>query len=568
MCGIIGFCGKPGAKPDPLKIRLLGMHNRSRGMDSIGIYFNGNTKYGVGKSDKGDFSLFSSDYKFDIKGRLKYGNTLLLHNRAASKGAVNVENAHPFLYDDKDGSLEMVLMHNGTIKDEYDLRKEVDVDYSKYDVDSELFGIVLHRDRGDYSILEKYKGSAALAWTWLDEPNTVYLWKGASFPEEDNRELTTERPLYYYYDSKDKGIYFCSYKHSLSIVSNFEEEIKPVPMNTVVKIQNGEIVEETKINREFVNKDDYATGGWHSRIHEGYTMKTKATNYNNSYANSNYSGKNRTAATNAYNNYSNKNTPAENIDVPNPKNSVPKDRVYYFFGKVYINDKPLNGVVRIDNDYKITDDESVKEQYYYNGVRVNSAKDIEDMENNNYNTYVAVHPDFLYKGNSRYWFKNKVFINGGTIVPDYSPYKYTFEDDVVIKYCENPDYYEVVDADDSEIEKDNDVFEAVLTAQQAFDLFTDFENFLEELYGVVVEPACEFISTVYSEFGGIRGFTEDFNTNTMDSLGLGAIAMESYQIANIIAYCYWDGELRKEIYEKIEDYLSGTTANKQNQEND
>jgi len=146
-------------------------------------------------------------------------------------------------------------MMNGTLDDLY----HVDAPHKKYGKtytydmnDSKMLGEIIFENGFKY--LEEYKGGAALAFYWANEPNTLWLWKGATL---HGSVMTEERPLSYYYDKKDKGIYFSSLSEHLAVIAE-GAEIMDVPVNTLLKFHNGEIVESIEVTRK-VSKYTYQT---------------------------------------------------------------------------------------------------------------------------------------------------------------------------------------------------------------------------------------------------------------------------------------------------------------------
>jgi hypothetical protein len=101
---------------------------------------------------------------------------ILAHARAATQGAINAQNAHPFHCG------HIVGMHNGTVKEEFEGRE-------KYDTDSEaIFQFMgIHGEEATIKMLRDFKfGRAAYALTWLNLKDNTF-----------NVIRNTERPLSY-----------------------------------------------------------------------------------------------------------------------------------------------------------------------------------------------------------------------------------------------------------------------------------------------------------------------------------------------------------------------------------
>lgn len=115
----------------------------------------------------------------------QHSRGLLGHNRAATRGKVNADNAHPFEFDNIMG------MHNGTLTERWKLD-----DYKDFDVDSENLFYHLQK-HGLQDTLNKCKGAYALVWHDSND-STVNLYRNK------------ERPLAYAYSKDRKTLYWAS----------------------------------------------------------------------------------------------------------------------------------------------------------------------------------------------------------------------------------------------------------------------------------------------------------------------------------------------------------------------
>lgn len=240
-CGIFGANLKPNAskKSALAKFKILGLYNIPRGRDSSGIFINGEIK----KSIK-EFDDFIQEEILPLNFK---GNTILGHNRAGSQGyKKTIDEAHPFLINDS-----LVFTHNGTIRNVSNFCKKYELKESDFNVDSKVLGTLLFTEGTD--VLSVYKGAAALAYTYTDDPDTLYLFHGKT-RETKNGILTEERPLYCL-ETRD-GVFYSSLEDSLKAIREFEtDEIYNLEYNTVFKIKNGEFLmdEAVKIDREDAN---------------------------------------------------------------------------------------------------------------------------------------------------------------------------------------------------------------------------------------------------------------------------------------------------------------------------
>lgn len=265
-CGIFGANLKPGAnkKSALAKFKILGLYNISRGRDSSGVFINGEIK----KNTK-EFDNFIEEETLIPNFK---GNSILGHNRAGSAGyKKTVDEAHPFLINES-----LIFTHNGTIRNVANLCKKYELKENDFNVDSKVLGTLLFTEGTD--ILSVYKGAAALAYTYLHEPDTLYLFHGKT-REFKNGILQEERPLYCL-ETKD-GVFYSSLEDSLKAIREFDtDEIYNLEYNTVFKIRNGEFLmdEAVKIDREDANVSFYYvepeydyTGFGHNVVHNSHS---------------------------------------------------------------------------------------------------------------------------------------------------------------------------------------------------------------------------------------------------------------------------------------------------------
>lgn len=261
-CGIFGFSLKPNAdiKAALYRFKILGMYNIIRGRDATGVFVNGEII-----KDTEEFDDFIEENIFLPEVA---NNVVLGHTRSGSVGfKKTIDEAHPFLINES-----LVFTHNGSISNMGELCKKYKVDEKEFNVDSKLLGTLLYTEGHD--VLNHYRGYAALAYTYLNEPNTLYLFHGTS-KNYKTSPLFEERPLYYLETSE--GIFYSSIKDSLkAIKENKEDEIGDLNHNVIFKIRDGEflIEDSVKIDREEANVTVYHTP---SVIHNDFRNRS----YNN-----------------------------------------------------------------------------------------------------------------------------------------------------------------------------------------------------------------------------------------------------------------------------------------------
>lgn len=274
QCGIYGFSGKAKLNRTDLrlalaKFKILGIYNETRGKDSCGVLVNNKVAKGTGP--KKLFTDFIEDTIFDVSIRYR---VMIGHNRSASVGfQANEKNQHPFLIED-----DLLLTHNGTIKETYKFCEKYQLPFMKLDVDSEMLAMALYKNGTD--VLNSYKGGAALAYTFKSRPNSLYLYHGASKTTKNGKEVE-ERPLFYM-ETKE-GIYYSSLAEALNAIRETDEE-EPYMLahNTVTEIIDGEFTyQDVQIDRgdsnvepekEYPRKGGFGnySGGFNNYHHTGY----------------------------------------------------------------------------------------------------------------------------------------------------------------------------------------------------------------------------------------------------------------------------------------------------------
>jgi len=164
MCGIITASGSIPFSVD--KLNLLFAYNESRGKDSVGFY---NEKDDIPFEKRLYKKMGRASSELIPNHRWKETNLFLGHVRAATKGIVNIENCHPFLFDNIIGCHNGTLNNWGILKKEYYLSEEVDMD-------SKVFFDYLNT-YDDYKILEEFDGAANVLWVDKRQPKKLFVFK-------------------------------------------------------------------------------------------------------------------------------------------------------------------------------------------------------------------------------------------------------------------------------------------------------------------------------------------------------------------------------------------------------
>ena len=243
-CGLIGFVPNKKNTANLDWIKLIMTYNAHRGTDSCGLFMNDELVKGIG--NKADIRNFMAKTKIEYDPKCK-NRLILAHSRKSTYGSHTEENAHPFFFEHEGRSI--IFAHNGTITNALELANKHNVDVAGLMVDSQkLAKIILEKG---YSVLNEYKGSAALMFTYSDEPGVMYVFKGASKDKQYDVEASEERPLFYI--ENNDGMYLSSMREPLDAASNQDLVVYTVPENLVCKIINNQLFEVEKINRENAN---------------------------------------------------------------------------------------------------------------------------------------------------------------------------------------------------------------------------------------------------------------------------------------------------------------------------
>ena len=263
-CGIFGMATNKPENLDVNGVHILGIYNIERGKMSCGLTWDGDIQHGLG------FDKLYTDFIVDREIKPKTIPIMFGHTRQPSYGAtVTADNAHPFGFgSNKDKtSYGMIFCHNGTLKNHKELAKKYDISLTEdvvkinnigtsYEstrdkIDSEILGEILYKTK-KFHVLSEYVGTAALAWTWIDEPNKLYLWSGASKHTQGSASSveTEERPINVYSKSKN-SMFFSSLTNGLTVLGAKPKEDLQIDYNTVYVITDGDFknAEKYKVSR-------------------------------------------------------------------------------------------------------------------------------------------------------------------------------------------------------------------------------------------------------------------------------------------------------------------------------
>jgi len=228
MCGLAAFVPKTSKTGiNLLAFKSLLIYNEERGKQSTGLW---NNNSGVIKD-----IIKAQEFTQNVNWRkLNRKSVFLGHTRQPTFGyPVTMKGAQPIEFGN------IVMVHNGTIYNKLDLAKKYGVKAEHDDTDSIILAKIL--EKKEFGVLEDYRGAAALMFVYLDDPNTMYFYKGASKRAEDAKDIFIERPLHVV--EMKEGLYFASLKEQLENVTLDDKEleaIEEVPHNKVFTISIGD----------------------------------------------------------------------------------------------------------------------------------------------------------------------------------------------------------------------------------------------------------------------------------------------------------------------------------------
>ncbi len=209
MCGIVGFSSLEPFDVDKINT-LMYINSIKRGEDCTGIYSPLN---GLKKS-------LDAGWKFVTgKDKLKPDKILLAHVRSKTVGGNSIENAHPF----KKGN--WYLIHNGTLKNHWQLLKKYGLSFNAYNVDSEIItGCIAEDD--NLEIIKEIDGAAAFVIHDDRHSNRLYVFRNE------------ERPLFKGYVGA--SMYISSIEESLKLIGCVN--IKEFKKDYLYTIEDGSII--------------------------------------------------------------------------------------------------------------------------------------------------------------------------------------------------------------------------------------------------------------------------------------------------------------------------------------
>lgn len=288
MCGIYGIVNTALSDFDKTAFEVLGIDNDSRGGDSCGIFIDGLYEYGVK-----DLKLFSNFFKTsEVLKKTSKCIVAFGHDRKASVGPINEQAAQPVVIT-KNGIIEYVLMHNGTIYNYKELAKKYipKVDIKGF-TDSQVMAHIFYH--AGYDVLSEYIGAGVFAIIDYRKKNTqVLFFKGASKLDEYSKKASDERP--FYYTEQNGQVMFSSIPTYLKVFHQ-DSELWTLPTNTLCIFKKGKLYVKKEYSRDNCTQKPKYNAGTAMTYYDGYGWREYDDyygNYNNRIAGSN-STKNNT----------------------------------------------------------------------------------------------------------------------------------------------------------------------------------------------------------------------------------------------------------------------------------
>lgn len=261
MCGLVGLVvqSKNGPWKDEYDaFNQMMVVNNIRGAHSTGVGAVFNDKsVGYRKSLGSVWDLWNctnwAEFSKEVFGKARF---VMGHGRSATRGEINVDNAHPFIVDEANDR-RLLLVHNGTLTQHQKLP-----DFSKYPVDS-LWMCHMIAQKGVREVFEQING--AIATMWYDtETNTVNFYRNY------------ERPLFraklpngsYLFNSELESLVWINTRLKLRIKPEDVTDLTPYVLYSL-NLENLEWKEE-KIEKKYESSTTYWNnaraywmgGGW------------------------------------------------------------------------------------------------------------------------------------------------------------------------------------------------------------------------------------------------------------------------------------------------------------------
>lgn len=222
MCGIVGVVSRHTnglSNPEIDMFEQMLFVDTMRGWDSTGVFgvdHLGNVGIAKAALHGPDF-ICTNEFKVFKRAAVKDGVFVVGHNRAATRGTVNDENAHPFYVDDK-----IVLVQNGSWRGSHKHIKDVEVD-------SHAIAHLLADNADIEAAMKQVNAAYALVWYNVETEELHFL-------------RNSERPLYiaeflhsgFMFASEVETIMYAAAKNNSQ---KFKKDPYMLPINTLMTVK-------------------------------------------------------------------------------------------------------------------------------------------------------------------------------------------------------------------------------------------------------------------------------------------------------------------------------------------
>lgn len=294
MCGIAGIISQAPKKFDFTTFCTLGIHNDTRGGDSVGIFIDGKSEfYCEGATKQSLFENFMEDSK--LIQNTEESQIAILHCRKASIGTISIEKAQPVIINDENNKPIFVVMHNGTIYNYKELAKKYipNIDITGMTDSQVMTHIFFH---SGYDVLEEYNGGAVFViLDYREDPVKILFWKGASKQYTSTNTIEEERPLNFVLTS-DNELVFSSENTFLSALRP-KSKIFTIKDNCLAQFTDDLYVykqyDRSKCQqREIAKYTPIYSNNYYSNSNSNYGFSNYYSNNNNNNNNNGNSNKN------------------------------------------------------------------------------------------------------------------------------------------------------------------------------------------------------------------------------------------------------------------------------------
>lgn len=254
MCGLFGFIAQDKNQLDTETFLHLGCENDSRGGDSVGLFIDKNTEYGIDK-----LKLFYNFFpESELLAHTKMVHVAVGHTRKASVGAVGLKTAQPVVIENpQTKEIDFVLLHNGTITNHIELKKKL-MNVPDHYTDSQIMAYCLYYH--GTSVFKEYEGVGMFV--TIDYRNNpkypiVSFFKGGSKENSWSKVIEEERPFYTL--QTNNGIWFSSIERPLRLKAyGTKYSVEKLPVNIVYSYQRAQLINTENIDRsEMVQRKTY-----------------------------------------------------------------------------------------------------------------------------------------------------------------------------------------------------------------------------------------------------------------------------------------------------------------------